>query len=90
MLDPTASHGMREKSLKSFMYQAYELVMKSSIKSYFKKKRNFIDIVVLDKIDFNKIQVETEFTLDNKRRIYIRSVKRYGRIRKKKNRITKS
>ncbi|OAA92463.1 hypothetical protein CLCOS_42550 [Clostridium coskatii] len=72
------------------MYQAYELVMKSSIKSYFKKKRNFIDIVVLDKIDFNKIQVETEFTLDNKRRIYIRSVKRYARIRKKKNRITKS
>lgn len=72
------------------MYQAYELVMKSSIKSYFKKKRNFIDIVVLDKIDFNKIQVETEFTLDNKSRIYIRSVKRYGRIRKKKNRITKS
>ncbi|GIM30627.1 hypothetical protein CPJCM30710_32930 [Clostridium polyendosporum] len=71
LLNPSASHGMNFKPLKSFLLQACGLTMEAVKNQYISSNHEFIDIIALDKIDFNMVQVQTEFALNNKRRMDI-------------------
>ena len=69
VLNPVASHGMSNRPLKSLLNQVYGLIR--TLDTPILEKHNFIDIIALDTIDFNAVQVETEFVLDNNRRLDI-------------------
>jgi len=70
LLNPVASHGMNHRPLKSLLNHVCGLTMRT-LDNHLFENHNFIDIIALDKIDFNAVQVEAEFVLDNKRRIDI-------------------
>ena len=70
LLNPVASHGMNHRPLKSLLNQVCGLIMRT-LDNHIIENHNFIDIIALDAIDFNAVQVEAEFVVDNNRRIDI-------------------
>ncbi|WP_461207889.1 PD-(D/E)XK nuclease family protein [Clostridium sp. DL1XJH146] len=65
LLDQNASHGMSYKPLKSMMIQAFALTTQGNDNF---GNHKFIDPIVIDKLDFNSVQVETEHAINNGKR----------------------
>jgi hypothetical protein len=62
LLNPTSKHGMGNEPLKSFLFFSSSLVTRK-----IKDNDQFIDSILIDKMDYNLVEIETEFAIREKK-----------------------